>query len=82
MTRVRELSPYVELHRKQWRELSDSLPLPLTHSELEALRGVGQSANHHLDAHQHTLEVLRRMLEIWSMSAPRGIQGSFSGSSS
>ncbi|MCA1188432.1 type I pantothenate kinase [Saccharopolyspora sp. 6T] len=42
MTRVRELSPYVELHRKQWRELSDSLPLPLTHSELEALRGLGE----------------------------------------
>ncbi len=34
--------------------------------ELEALRGVGQSANHHLDAHQHTLEVLRRMLEVQS----------------
>ena len=29
-----------------------------------ALRGVGQSANHHLDAHGHTLEVLRRMLEV------------------
>ncbi len=26
--------------------------------EVEALRGVGQSANHHLDAHGHTLEVL------------------------
>ena len=30
--------------------------------EVAALRGVGQSANHHLDAHAHTLEVLRRML--------------------
>ena len=32
--------------------------------ELQALRGVGQSANHHLDAHGHTLEVLRRCLEV------------------
>jgi poly(A) polymerase len=32
--------------------------------ELAALRGVGQSANHHLDVHDHTLEVLRRMLEV------------------
>ncbi len=32
--------------------------------EIAALRGVGQSANHHLDAHDHTLEVLRRMLEV------------------
>ena len=32
--------------------------------ELDALRGVRQSANHHLDAHGHSLEVLRRMLEV------------------
>jgi putative nucleotidyltransferase with HDIG domain len=32
--------------------------------ELAALRGVEQSANHHLDVHDHTLEVLRRMLEV------------------
>ncbi|MBA2523802.1 MAG: HD domain-containing protein [Solirubrobacterales bacterium] len=32
--------------------------------ELEALRGVGQSANHHLDAYGHTLEVLRRTLDV------------------
>lgn len=32
--------------------------------EVEALRGVGQSANHHLDAHGHTLEVLARVLEV------------------
>ncbi|MGP4019910.1 type I pantothenate kinase [Saccharopolyspora sp. 5N708] len=43
MTRVRELSPYVELHRAQWRELRDSLPLPLTEDELVALRGLGES---------------------------------------
>ncbi len=32
--------------------------------ELEGLRGVGQSANHHLDAYGHTIEVLRRMLAV------------------
>jgi putative nucleotidyltransferase with HDIG domain len=32
--------------------------------EVAALRGVSQSANHHLDAYDHTLEVLRRMLEV------------------
>ena len=32
--------------------------------ELDGLRGVGQSANHHLDAHGHTIEVLRRVLEL------------------
>ncbi len=31
---------------------------------LAELRGVGQSANHHLDVHDHTIEVLRRWLEI------------------
>ncbi len=34
--------------------------------ELEALRGVEQSPNHHLDVHGHTLEVLRRLLEVES----------------
>lgn len=32
--------------------------------ELEALRGVEQSPNHHLDVHGHTIEVLRRLLEV------------------
>lgn len=32
--------------------------------ELEALRGVEQNRNHHLDVHGHTLEVLRQLLEI------------------
>ena len=32
--------------------------------EVAAMRGVGQSANHHLDAHDHTIEVLRRTLEV------------------
>jgi putative nucleotidyltransferase with HDIG domain len=32
--------------------------------EVAALRGVSQSANHHLDAYDHTLEVLRRMQEV------------------
>jgi poly(A) polymerase len=32
--------------------------------ELEALHGVEQNPNHHLDVHGHTIEVLRRVLEI------------------
>jgi poly(A) polymerase len=32
--------------------------------ELEALRGVVQNPNHHLDVHGHTVEVLRNLLEI------------------
>jgi poly(A) polymerase len=32
--------------------------------ELEALRGVEQNPNHHLDVHGHTIEVLRRLLEV------------------
>ncbi|GIK77507.1 MAG: HD domain-containing protein [Thermoleophilia bacterium] len=32
--------------------------------EVAALHGVSQSANHHLDAYEHTLEVLRRMQEV------------------
>jgi poly(A) polymerase len=32
--------------------------------ELEALRGVVQNPNHHLDVHGHTLEVLRNLIEI------------------
>ncbi len=32
--------------------------------ELEALRGVGQNLNHHLDVHGHTLEVLGNLLEV------------------
>ncbi|MEU3274076.1 type I pantothenate kinase [Saccharomonospora sp. NPDC006951] len=42
MPRVRELSPYVELQRDQWRELRRSTPLPLTASELMKLRGLGE----------------------------------------
>jgi putative nucleotidyltransferase with HDIG domain len=32
--------------------------------ELEELRGVAQTANHHLDVHDHTLAVLEHLLEI------------------
>lgn len=42
MARVRELTPYVELHRDQWRELRSSTPLPLTADELVKLRGLGE----------------------------------------
>jgi putative nucleotidyltransferase with HDIG domain len=32
--------------------------------EVEALRGVGQNPNHHLDVHGHTLEVLANLLTV------------------
>ncbi len=32
--------------------------------ELEALRGVAQNPNHHLDVHGHTIEVLEHLLEV------------------
>ena len=37
---------------------------PVVLPPLAELSGVGQSANHHLDVHDHTIEVLRRWLEI------------------
>lgn len=40
-TRVRELTPYVELGREQWRELRRATPLTLTFEELLSLRGLG-----------------------------------------
>jgi len=45
MARVRELSPYVELDREQWRELRRSTPLPLTAAELVRLRGLGEQVD-------------------------------------
>ena len=41
--RARELTPYVELDREQWRQLRASTPLPLTDTELAQLRGLGDS---------------------------------------
>jgi putative nucleotidyltransferase with HDIG domain len=46
-------------------ELLDALgALAVVLPEVAGLRGVGQSANHHLDAYDHTLEVLRRSREV------------------
>jgi type I pantothenate kinase len=42
VTRVRDLTPYVELDREEWRELRETTPLPLTGAELEKLRGLGE----------------------------------------
>jgi poly(A) polymerase len=45
--------------------LLDELGLaPFVLPELEALRGVEQGPNHHLDVHGHTLAVLERTLEV------------------
>lgn len=46
-------------------ELLDRLGLTaVVLPQLAALRGVSQSANHHLDVYEHTIEVLRRWLEV------------------
>ncbi len=46
-------------------ELLDELGLTaVVLPELEALRGVEQGPNHHLDVHGHTIAVLERMLEV------------------
>jgi putative nucleotidyltransferase with HDIG domain len=46
-------------------ELLDELGLTATVlPELEALRGVEQGPNHHLDVHGHTIAVLKRTLEV------------------
>lgn len=42
MTRARDLTPYVEFSREQWRELRASTPLRLTVEELSHLRGLGE----------------------------------------
>lgn len=42
MTRVRDLTPYVELNRRQWRELRHSTPMTLTAADLQRLRGLGE----------------------------------------
>lgn len=39
--RARELTPYVELRREQWREMRRSTPLTLTLDEVLSLRGLG-----------------------------------------
>lgn len=45
--------------------LLDELGLtPVVMPELEALRGVEQGPNHHLDVHGHTIAVLERTLEV------------------
>jgi poly(A) polymerase len=51
--------PLVGLH------LMDELgATPVVLAELESLRGVEQSPYHHLDVHGHTMEVLKRLLEV------------------
>jgi poly(A) polymerase len=37
---------------------------PVVLPEVDALRGVEQNPNHHLDVHGHTIEVLRNLLEV------------------
>jgi poly(A) polymerase len=42
--------------------------------EIEALRGVEQSAYHHADVYEHTLEVLERTVELSAPGGPSGTE--------
>jgi type I pantothenate kinase len=42
VARARELTPYVELDRDQWRALRAATPLALNDAELDRLRGLGE----------------------------------------
>jgi type I pantothenate kinase len=42
MSRMTEPSPYIELDRRQWRDLRQSMPMVLTEGELRNLRGLGE----------------------------------------
>jgi poly(A) polymerase len=42
--------------------------------EIEALRGVEQSAYHHADVYEHTLEVLERTVELSAPGGPAGAE--------
>ncbi len=42
MSRITEPSPYIELDRRQWRGLRQSMPMVLTEGELRELRGLGE----------------------------------------
>ncbi len=44
--------------------LDELAATPAVLPELDALRGVEQNPNHHLDVHGHTIEVLRNLLQI------------------
>ncbi len=46
--------------------LDELAATPVVLPELEALRGVEQNPNHHLDVYSHTVEVLRQLLEVES----------------
>jgi type I pantothenate kinase len=45
MPRPSEPTPYVEFHRRQWRSLRMSMPLPLTEQEVVELRGLGEQVD-------------------------------------
>ncbi|TCP57132.1 pantothenate kinase [Tamaricihabitans halophyticus] len=62
MPRVRDHTPYVELHRAQWRDLRESTPLTLTASELRRLRGLGDPVD--LDEVADVYLPLSRMINL------------------
>ncbi|RAV33448.1 type I pantothenate kinase [Corynebacterium heidelbergense] len=57
-----EVSPYVELHRSQWRSLRKSMPQVLNDNELEQLRGIGDEID--LDEVSEVYLPLSRLINL------------------
>jgi type I pantothenate kinase len=65
----REASPYLELDRQTWAALATETESPLTNSEIEALRGLGESLD--LDEIKQVYLPLSRLLSLRVEAAAR-----------
>ena len=62
MTEPLDASPFVDLDRSAWSELRDQTPLPLTATELEAVRGLGDEVD--LDEARDVYQPISRLLNL------------------
>src|SRR5689334_16880206 len=63
----RDVSPYVELDRSAWAALGAATEQPLTHAEVEAVRGLGDELD--LDEVQQVYLPLSRLLSLYVEAA-------------
>jgi type I pantothenate kinase len=63
MVRMPEASPFVELDRSAWAALADTMPSPLTASEVQRLRGLGDELD--LDEVHDVYLPLSRLLSLY-----------------
>lgn len=61
--RSEDQSPYVELDRGSWAALADAMPLPLSASEVERLRGLGEELD--LDEVSDVYLPISRLLSLY-----------------